>query len=127
MTNCVNCSKELKAGSINPESNYQFDNALWVGFFGGYGMFVDDIETDFGHKKPMLEGAAEEAVLCHDCAHELCEQVPWIKRLLRPEKAHSHSQEFWKTNPDHEGWDRDIALERLRKTLSEAKEDYDHD
>lgn len=114
MTNCVSCSMELKSDSVDPTTEYQFDNALWIGFFGGYGMFVDDIDTEFGYKSPMLKGAAEEAVLCHDCAHQLCETVPWIKKLLRPERSHAHTQEFWAANPDHEGWDKDLAIERLQ-------------
>ncbi len=102
---CAACSKELVAESGNEDTEYQFDNALWLGFFGGYGMFVDDIETEFGYVTPTLAGSANEAVLCHECAHELCETVPWIGKLIKPETSHAHTQEFWDANPDHEGWD----------------------
>lgn len=68
-------------------------------------MFVDDIETEFGVKAPIIQGSAHEAVLCHECAHKLCVDIPWIGKLLQPETSHSHLQEFWKENPDHVGWD----------------------
>jgi len=109
MANCAACGLELKAvepTTPDSESTYQFDNALWIGFFGGYSMFVDDIDRSFGHSAPMLEGAAEEAVICHDCAHELCERMPWIGNLLKPWLSHAHSKEFWEKNPHHVGWDR---------------------
>lgn len=111
MTICVSCEKELAPESGNSETEYQFDNALWVGFFGGYGMFVDDIETEYGYSKPMLAGAAHEAVLCHDCAHKLCEANPWIEKLLQPARSHAHTQEYWDKHPYHEGWD--TSLEKL--------------
>lgn len=103
---CLACKQELTPESMNPETNYQFDNALWIGFFGGYGMFVDDIDTEFGVKKPTISGSAFEAVICHDCAHKLCDDVPWINELLKPLGSHAHTAEFWKNNPDHEGWDK---------------------
>lgn len=67
-------------------------------------MFVDNME---GFSSP-LEGADYAAVLCHDCAHDLCEKNPWIAALLRPELSHSHTKEFWKENPEHEGWDKEM-------------------
>lgn len=53
-------------------------------------MFVDNIDTEFGINKPTIAGAAKEAVLCHECAHELCETVPWINTLLNPLESHAH-------------------------------------
>lgn len=103
--NCLSCGEELLPEIANSDTDYQFDNALWVGFFGGYGMFVDDIETEFGHTKPTLAGAAHEAVICHDCAHELCKNNPWINQLLKPTLSHAHKREFWEKHPYHEGWD----------------------
>ena len=79
------------------EERYQFDNALWVEFPGGYAMFTDD----FGVSGP----DRARAVLCHDCAHELCVAVPWIGALLEPASSHSHRTQFWAENPDHDGWD----------------------
>lgn len=34
-----------------------------------------------------------EAVICHECAHQLCETVPWIERLLEPLHSHSHKSQ----------------------------------
>lgn len=104
--NCYSCGAELKPDVINLETNYQFENALWVGFFGGYGMFVDDIDS----APSTLEGAAHEAVICHECAHKLCDNNPWIERLIQPLKSHSHRREFWEANPTHEGWDKPKTL-----------------
>ena len=102
---CISCEKLLERMFDDVETNYQFDNALWIGFYGGYGMFVDSIATEFREKQPVLSGAAEEAVLCHECAHELCEKVSWIGKLLKPELSHSHSVEYKKKHPNHIGWD----------------------
>ena len=113
MTKCLACGNTLTVSEAEENSaaaEYQYDNALWVGFFGGYSMFVDDIETEIGNKEPTLPGAAQEAVICHDCAHKLCEDVPWIRALLKPELSHSHGVAFWEKNPDHEGWDKPEAL-----------------
>lgn len=92
--NCVSCKEELLVESGSRETKYQFDNALWVGFFGGYGMFVDSAEAEFGYCAPTLKGAAHEAVLCHDCAHELCSTNPWIKELLKPNVSHTHTRAY---------------------------------
>jgi hypothetical protein len=101
---CKACEKELKPEFARDDTKYQFDNALWLGFFGGYGMFVDDLESE----ATTLNGAAYDAVLCHDCAHDLCEANPWMKKLLRPTESHSHTAEFWAKHPNHEGWDSEL-------------------
>jgi len=90
MAKCVNCSKLLEPvwGPNGVVTKYQFNDALWVGFFGGYGMFVDNMVPD---APPILGNADYEAVLCHECAHELCDKVPWVKKLLEPETAHPHT------------------------------------
>ena len=109
MTECINCGTTLQAVFKNEEEteNYQFENALWIGFFGGYGMFVESRGVAGEPLSEILaeEGASHEAVICHDCATDFCEKVPWLKKLLGPEKAHSHTAEFWKKNPFHQGWD----------------------
>lgn len=102
--NCSSCEQVLMPEGIEFKTEYQFDNALWIGFFGGYGMFVDDIDSNY-RETQTLKGAAHEAVLCHDCAHKLCEANPWIKGLLKPETSHSHKAEFWDSHPAHKGWD----------------------
>lgn len=101
---CVNCETGLEpVMEFDGETTlYQFHNALWLGFFGGYGMFTDN----FDNTTEVLSGADYEAVLCHDCAHALCEQNPWMEKLLNPKQGHSHGKKFWEENPDHEGWDK---------------------
>ncbi|SRR5580765_566535 len=46
---CSKCDTELVPDHGAPDDpvTYQFQNALWIGFFGGYGMFVDNIEAKF--------------------------------------------------------------------------------
>lgn len=46
-----------------------------------------------------------EATICHDCGHELCEQVPAIGVVLDPARSHAHRDEYWQAHPDHIGWD----------------------
>ena len=115
MANCLACESELTEDMGNPDTDYQFDNALWIGFFGGYGMFTDAIDVMLGNKEVLIKGAAHEAVICHDCAHALCEQVPWIGKLIEPELSHAHTKEFWEANPDHDGWDHPENLKKLKE------------
>jgi len=101
--NCSACYRELRLEDGAPaNSEYQFDNALWIGFHGGYGMFVDSYAAD---EKHTLSGTDAEAVLCHDCAHDLCEANPWLSKLLRPLESHAHTGEYWDAHPNHKGWD----------------------
>lgn len=100
--NCAACDRELKPEAGSPETDYQFDNALWIGFHGGYSMFVDNFEADEDRKLP---GADAEAVLCHDCSHDLCTANPWIEKLLKPLESHAHTREYWAAHPNHKGWD----------------------
>lgn len=104
VTVCIACDKNLPLVDEGSETNYHFDNALWIGFHGGYGMFVDNEITG----SEVLEGTDYEAVLCHACAHELCDKNPWIKKLLKPWGSHAHKYTFWENEENiqnHEGWD----------------------
>lgn len=96
-TTCYACGKELEP-VYNPDTEYQFENALWVTFSGSYSMFVDYIGD------PELVGY--KCVICHDCAHLLCAAVPWAQRLIKPQASHAHTEEYWQANPEHEGWDK---------------------
>lgn len=106
MAVCASCKAELRPEfeSQAETEDYQFDNALWIGFFGGYGMFVESPEV-LDNPAQMIRGASYEAVICHDCAHKLCVENPWIENLLMPLRSHAHKADYWQENPDHEGWD----------------------
>ena len=41
--NCYGCGAELVPDNANLDTKYQFDNALWIAFHGGYGMFTDNL------------------------------------------------------------------------------------
>lgn len=134
---CLSCTKQLVSDA---DTNYQFDNALWIGFHGGYGMFTDemtgwpindadkwvrdsdgdyrvdednrpienpDYEPEYEEVRVLPGRPDHEAVICHECAHDLCVQVPWIKQLIQPEKSHSHrSAEVPRLRAEgHVGWD----------------------
>lgn len=110
-TLCFNCDKELVPESITRfdenEEDYQFDNVLWIGFFGGYRMFVESSDyVEYDEKNVLKEnGASYSVVICHECAHDLCEKFPKLGKLIEPYNSHSHNSDFWKNNPEHEGWD----------------------
>jgi len=80
---------------------YQYDNVLWIGFFGGYGMFIDDGDSEQSERN--LGGAISQAVICHDCAHVLCDENPWLAEILDPLNSHSHS--YKREWGEHIGWD----------------------
>lgn len=93
---CYACKKSLQP--VFPDGNPdidQYENALFVEFTGGYGEFVDVMDDPNPYK----------AVICHECAHTLCNAVPWINKLIDPANSHSHSAEYIKTNLHHFGWD----------------------
>jgi hypothetical protein len=48
-----------------------------------------------------------EAVICHECAHWLCEMMPWISKLLNPHGSHAHRTSWKDAHPEHYGWDYD--------------------
>lgn len=90
---CYSCEADLRSDYDSP--NNEPDNALWVEFSGGYGQFIDPIGDDY------------EVVICHDCAHALCDALAWVKDLLKPHNSHSHTREYEAAHPDHYGWDYD--------------------
>lgn len=100
-TPCAACGLHLTPD--HADTDYQFDNALWIHFHGGYGMFVESPDFTNGELK---------AVICHDCAHRLCAENPWLDRLLDPIGSHAHRQpEPYETlkAEGHRGWDIDRA------------------
>lgn len=105
--NCFKCDSELLP--VHDSTDYQFDNALWIGFFGGYGMFVDNLDADH---TPDLH-ADFQLVLCHDCAHTFMDENPFLKKLFHPFNSHSHTAAYMQKNPDHFGWD--VAMHHIQK------------
>lgn len=100
-TRCISCGTlpvtHTRGRFQNNQHYAEWDNALLIDLRGGYGMFFDD--HDQGPKS---------AALCHDCAHSLCDTVPWLAALLNPAKSHAHTQAYTDANPDHYGWDYDL-------------------
>jgi hypothetical protein len=96
---CRSCKAEL-IPDAKSDTDYQFDNALWIRFDGGYGMFIDPFDE-----------APPKAVICHECAHKLCDENPWLKDLLNPHGSHSHKSAYVDANPSHYGWDYDHRAE----------------
>ena len=76
---CANCGSELQPVFDGQKYPRQCDNALEIEFSGGYGMFIDPI----GESRKI-------ALLCHDCAHALCNQYPWMAELVDPYHGHMH-------------------------------------
>lgn len=165
---CRGCRQPLES---DHDTDYQFDNALWITVDGGYGMFVESesfmrvgdfwatIPDERRHgilrrnrvrvvareirERPLrlrgwrwllqvLTDRAEDiracpmplpdelrdewdawyeknredrAVICHDCAHQACELLPWLGEWLDPERSHAHRTAYMEAHPDHFGWD----------------------
>lgn len=103
MTNCYACNKALEPVMEDQgDEAHQWDSALIIDFEGGYGMFTDPMGAPPAeYDKGILP--AGKVVVCHDCAHEMCDALPWVKKLIDPWASHSHSHgPDWK---DHTGWD----------------------
>lgn len=113
LARCYSCQTVLEpvfphsrteAGSPNDEAleDEQWDNALVISLEGGYSMFIDPINPD--RPDPTVGLLSNyRAVICHDCAHQLCAQVPWLGRLIDPHYSHAHSvRRDWS---QHIGWD----------------------
>jgi len=104
---CDACEHPLTL--LYADVNDQYDNALIIQFIGGYGMFVDL----FGDRED--DG---DTVICHKCAHELCDKVPWIGKLLTPHDSHSHRTVDIPQllEEGHTGWDLE-EYERTQATI----------
>ncbi len=90
---CTSC-RAMLTPVFDDHPNHQYYNALEVTIAGGYGMFFDNIDGDL------------HVFLCHDCAHESCDALPWLTQLIHPQNSHGHSAEYWAAHPDHAGWDK---------------------
>jgi hypothetical protein len=104
---CASCGKTLASVFDDDanENDFQQSDALWIGFFGGYGMFIEEPDHD-RKATDHINDASYEAVICHDCAHKLCNENQWIAGMLHPERSHAHAVQYWTDHPDHDGWDK---------------------
>lgn len=84
---CDACGKTLdKVFDGTPPEVLQYDNALHIRLDGGYGEFIDNIE-------PLNSGGDRYySIICHECAHDLCERVPWIATMIDPARSHTHRE-----------------------------------
>ena len=90
---CFACHKELKP--VWPDVFHfnkkctQYEDALIIDIDGGYGMFIDPILIDDMEPKEILYNGLIEneysAIICQDCAHDLCKQIPWMDRFINPD------------------------------------------
>jgi len=96
MDKCARCGIAFKP-VFEHFTEGQYDNVLWIQFDGGYGEFVDIVsEEDMNRYR---------IAICHDCAHQFCDDNPWIENVIMPHNSHSHTKEYYKANPNHYGWD----------------------
>lgn len=79
------------------DTDYWFKHALVLHREDGYGMFTDDC---FG----LTEGSV---IICHDCAHQLSDTIPWMNKWIQPDGGHSHSVDEMEEliEQGHVGWD----------------------
>lgn len=109
MDRCYACSQELRPEWEDaPAHHEQWENALVVELSGGYGMFTDVLTGDPGQVEDRGRGilagqGSLRVVICHGCAHGMCEALPWLDRLIAPASSHSHR--LGSVPDDHVGWD----------------------
>jgi len=114
-TCCYSCHKTLEPVSfgIAKETTQsealkyeQWDNALIIVLEGGYAMFIDPISPEQGpdSSQGVLETNGKlKIVICHECAHDLCEKIPFFNKLIEPYGSHAHRHGVdW---GEHQGWD----------------------
>lgn len=110
---CVACGVQPTYTNLVAQAGpyTEYDNVLILDLAGGYGMFFDNIEGNY------------TVVLCHDCAHEACEALPWLAALIEPARSHSHTEAYVRANPDHHGWDYDAAWTHTSQVAADAREE----
>lgn len=126
---CDNCGVNM----LRPCGNgSELDNTLSVSLFGGYGQFIDDLEEKMdaarkvmgddynwipidsemnGSQKlewAMLCVRSNQIIVCHECAHRLCEQFPAFNNKIKPYDSHTHTQQYVDNHPNHYGYDYDF-------------------
>jgi hypothetical protein len=70
---CYACGKALVSDA---DTEYQFDNALWIGFHGGYGMFVDACDFPLNTEDRWLRD--EDGEYQQDGDGKLLEDLDWV-------------------------------------------------
>ncbi len=111
---CFVCHKELEPifPDLFKKGGVQYSNALIVNMAGGYGMFVDPLPQEWLDEEEIQDTSAwvkrgmldeNTAIICHECAHDLCSKVPWINNLIKPDVSHAHPYGVDWTG--HVGWD----------------------
>lgn len=95
---CTKCGKAVII--IRHKELVEVDNALSIKFEGGYGWFVDPLNDD--------EADRLSIILCHECAHQFCDDNPWLTNIIEPHTSHSHTHEYQDAHPEHYGWDYDF-------------------
>lgn len=74
---CDNCGEELSPLHFLGGDGVQFDDVLAIGFFGGYGMYIEE-----GTSPTKIPGATAEALLCKSCADQLLQAFPSLGRIV---------------------------------------------
>jgi hypothetical protein len=107
---CYACGSDLEpeyGSEAEALAHEQWNNALVIVLEGGYAMFIDPIVEDGEAVDPqrgILQKVGEyKIVICHECAHALCETVPWLEKLIDPLNSHAHR--VGRDYGDHKGWD----------------------
>jgi hypothetical protein len=141
-TLCFRCGAVLLSDA---DTNYQFNNALWVAFHAGYAMFTDSIAGfPTNTEDQWLRDATGEPITYLGClvdnpayvpeyeeerilpgrpdaefvlCHDCAHELTDFLRIPKDEvsKWHSHRQEYTDAHPDHFGWDYDMKRERANE------------
>lgn len=81
---CARCGKTppIQQGFTN-DRGFQYDNTLTLTLGGGYGMFLDDLDAEFGRQDAVNPRTTK--ILCHECSHAFCEFMG-----IDPSNWHTH-------------------------------------
>lgn len=109
---CYACQKPLQPecdqiSAAEATKWEQWDNALVIMFEGGHGMFIDPVGQEVRSDPQgglLQDGDGQlKVVICHDCAHQACNELPWLDNLIQPLRSHAHKiTQDW---TGHRGWD----------------------
>lgn len=83
MAHCYACKNKLETLSEDFETDFQYRKALWIGFHGAYGMFIESKTFTDSKETDVIKDASYEAVICEDCANDLCGKIDWMRELIQ--------------------------------------------